>query len=212
MCKMFKKLHPKWITGYHEHDSLLEHRFAEELTEEEQKKAWENYEAKKTESVDYVTAATLMSQLHQHQNSMQPTDGVLSNIPHSSSNVSNQPVAMPYMNQPQPPGTTEQGIDKVIGMAFRHCQELTKLHRVIREISIELMKPKVAKDAKDALRETQQKNIKSFRESYQFLQESLKLVSTTIKAYAAYPAYQAKLAATKQFIFNTLRQASNMNM
>ena len=31
--------------GYHEHDSLLEHIFDEELSEEERKQAWENYHA-----------------------------------------------------------------------------------------------------------------------------------------------------------------------
>ncbi len=37
----------KWIVGYHEHDSLLETRPEEDLTEEERKAAWEDYEQEK---------------------------------------------------------------------------------------------------------------------------------------------------------------------
>ena len=40
---ILKKLHPKSIVGYHTHDSLLEHINNEELSEEEQKLAWDNY-------------------------------------------------------------------------------------------------------------------------------------------------------------------------
>ncbi len=43
LCSILDKLEPKNINGYHEHDSLLEHIFDEELTEEEKKTAWDNY-------------------------------------------------------------------------------------------------------------------------------------------------------------------------
>ena len=43
LCSILDKLEPQYISGYHEHDSLLEHIYDEELTEEEKKAAWENY-------------------------------------------------------------------------------------------------------------------------------------------------------------------------
>ena len=43
LCTVLDRMQPKWIVDYHEHDSLLEHVFDEELSEEERKAAWENY-------------------------------------------------------------------------------------------------------------------------------------------------------------------------
>ena len=46
-CKILKNLQPKVVIKYHKHDSLLEHVFDEELSEEERKAAWESYNAQK---------------------------------------------------------------------------------------------------------------------------------------------------------------------
>ncbi|KAM8965009.1 transcriptional regulator ATRX-like [Sarcophilus harrisii] len=41
------RIHKEYIVGYHEHNSLLDHKEEEELTEEERKAAWAEYEAEK---------------------------------------------------------------------------------------------------------------------------------------------------------------------
>ncbi|KAK4305277.1 hypothetical protein Pmani_022836 [Petrolisthes manimaculis] len=41
------KRHKDWIVNYHEHDSLLENQTGEELSEEERKAAWDDYENEK---------------------------------------------------------------------------------------------------------------------------------------------------------------------
>jgi len=206
LCKLLKKLHPEWISGYHEHDSLLEHRYAEELTEEEQKKAWENYEAKKTETQDYVARAVLMSQLHQQQSTMLATSNALSN-PVALATGNNQPIAMPYMNQPQPPVTTDQGVDHVIQLAFTRCQELTNICRNITSINAELAKPSAATDS---LREMRKKRIEHLVKCCAYLQESAKLISIAIQSFGAVPTYQAKLAAAKQFILDAIHSAARV--
>lgn len=40
---IMKKIRSQWVVSYHKHDSLLEHIDQEELTEEERKVAWEQY-------------------------------------------------------------------------------------------------------------------------------------------------------------------------
>ena len=47
MAELINRLYPKWIVKYHEHDSLLENRPEEELTEAERKEAWEHWELEK---------------------------------------------------------------------------------------------------------------------------------------------------------------------
>ena len=47
LSSILEHMHPQWVVTYHEHDSLLEHVFDEELSEEERKAAWESYNAQK---------------------------------------------------------------------------------------------------------------------------------------------------------------------
>lgn len=49
------QIHKEHIVGYHEHDSLLDHKEEEELTEEERKAAWAEYEAEKKVKMPALT-------------------------------------------------------------------------------------------------------------------------------------------------------------
>ena len=65
-------LHPQWVVNYHEHDSLLEHVFSEELSEEDRKAAWDEYRAQMTkESTSYYNYHSLQNQLATAQGSLQ---------------------------------------------------------------------------------------------------------------------------------------------
>ena len=46
----------RWIAGYHEHDSLLENRVDEKLSEDEKRVAWEEYEREKQMLINYQSA------------------------------------------------------------------------------------------------------------------------------------------------------------
>ena len=62
LCKILDKLQPQNIVKYHTHDSLLQHVFDEELSEEEQKAAWDHYNAQKElESRAYNIGINMMS-------------------------------------------------------------------------------------------------------------------------------------------------------
>lgn len=56
LAEMLKK-HGKMIWKFHDHDSLLENQVDENLSEEERKAAWEEFENEKKGFVDYGNAA-----------------------------------------------------------------------------------------------------------------------------------------------------------
>ena len=65
LCALMDKLQPEWIVGYHEHDSLLQHIFDEELTEEDRKQAWEQYKAQMDAETGVYNLRALQSHLNQ---------------------------------------------------------------------------------------------------------------------------------------------------
>jgi len=53
----------QWIVGYHEHDSLLENKTDQELSEEERKAAWEEFENERKGLINTVQR-TVMGMLY----------------------------------------------------------------------------------------------------------------------------------------------------
>lgn len=62
------QIHKEYIVGYHEHDSLLDHKEEEELTEEERKAAWAEYEAEKKVKLShrFYTSENNLSRFQYH--------------------------------------------------------------------------------------------------------------------------------------------------
>lgn len=72
LSSILEGIQPQWVINYHEHDSLLEHVFSEELSEEERKAAWEEYRAQMTqESRNYYNYQSLQSQLDTGSSALQ---------------------------------------------------------------------------------------------------------------------------------------------
>ena len=73
----------RWIVRYHEHDSLLENRIDQGLSEEDQKAAWAEYDAERTAQNrmnNEIAAASVPSTIYNNVPSNVPSN-VLSNIP-----------------------------------------------------------------------------------------------------------------------------------
>ena len=64
----------EWICKYHEHDSLLENKVDEDLTEEERKAAWEEFEQEKKTGFRTVSRGSesdvINSRTHHHKVTM----------------------------------------------------------------------------------------------------------------------------------------------
>lgn len=72
LSSILDRTQPEWIINYHEHDSLLEHVFSEELSEEDRKAAWEEYRAQMTqESTNYYNYRSLQNQLTSGSSALQ---------------------------------------------------------------------------------------------------------------------------------------------
>ena len=65
LCSLLDKMQPQWIVSYHEHDSLLEHVFDEELSEEDRKAAWENYKSQMASESKSYNMQALQSRLEE---------------------------------------------------------------------------------------------------------------------------------------------------
>ena len=58
----------QWIVKYHEHDSLLENKIDEGLSETERRAAWEEYEREKNKEERFFSAQSQLQ--HSHHNSL----------------------------------------------------------------------------------------------------------------------------------------------
>ena len=65
LCSLLDKMQPQSIISYHEHDSLLEHVFDEELSEEDQKAAWESHKAQMAAESKSYNMQALQSRLEE---------------------------------------------------------------------------------------------------------------------------------------------------
>lgn len=90
MAEILKE-HKNVIVGYHEHDSLLENQKEEELTEEERKQAWEDYENEKKGVVNLQLLQQQQLQMNQMNMAMGMGMGmgmgVATNIPSGNLNI-----------------------------------------------------------------------------------------------------------------------------
>jgi len=205
---LLKSLHPKWIAGYHEHDSLLEHRFAEELTEEERKKAWENYEAKKTETVQYMERAVLISQLQAPQQNSIPGAG-----PSVSHTNNGQPPVMPYTNQPHPPGSVMQGIQEVVILAMQNCRNLENLRNEINQINFNLARPGVrSMNHTQSLLQIKALKVDKLRRQCESLKPPLRVISTALHSSAVPSQYKAKLDPIFRHVTETVQTLQSCNL
>lgn len=71
MLKSLLHKNKKWIMKYHEHDSLLENKIDEGLSEAERKAAWDQYEAERVGTAKVkaiINAATNVKNENENEN------------------------------------------------------------------------------------------------------------------------------------------------
>jgi len=179
--------------------------FAEELTEEERKKAWENYEAKKTETVQYMERAVLISQLQARQQNA----FVGPSISHTNNG---QPPVMPYTNQPHPPGSIVQGIQEVVMLAMQNCTTLKVLQNEINQINFDLARPGVrSMNHTQSLLQLKAQKVDKLRKQCESLKPPLRVISTALHSSAVPSQYQAKLDPIFRHITETVQTLQSCN-
>lgn len=116
------RLQPGWVIDYHEHDSLLEHVFSEELSEEERKAAWAEYREQITK---YDNATYYNSLQNQLDASVQPTE-LLSHLVSGSSAGSSMQMVPGFTQSAPPPAHNASELLTVLSNTNRNVLSLVQ--------------------------------------------------------------------------------------
>lgn len=116
LCSLLDKLQPQCIISYHEHDSLLEHVFDEELSEEDRKAAWENHKAQMAAESKSYNMQALQSRLEEQMARQGPQSVVEADAQGSS-------------------------VIMMLQTAVRHVKELVQLQQRQHQLSYQAQHP-----------------------------------------------------------------------
>lgn len=143
LAEMLKR-HKQWIVDYHEHDSLLENQTSEELSEEERKAAWEDYENEKKGFM-----------VQQQRNSVMPVTGnammTNANLPSLSlSSFSFEGVVNTI--KAQNPNLTQQEMCESVVLATKQIQKIHINHyQRVQSMVYNLKNPMIAPEQRKLL-------------------------------------------------------------